>query len=378
MESVVAAFIMIFLSMFSVLTLASTVISSQDAYQTEMRAMETRIITQSRTRLAAVQGRTVNNGTVVQATLVNEGSEKISDFQMWDVIVQYYDTDLPAANYYTTWMPYAATSPANGEWTVAGIYADAERDVAEIYDPDILNPGEQIVIEAHLSHTVATASQVQVAVAVSSGANASLVFVRNTPPVLALNTAITIAPGDSELINENLLETTDVDDDITDLVYTVTVPPAEGTLNAGDTFTEFDLFKDRVRYTHTGTGSDSFSFTVSDGDDEIGPYVFTITISEPSVLDTNAGLTLAANTSAPIGSSLLSASDPDNSAAERVYTITTLPQQGSLSRTTFTQADIDSGSFSYTHVGAGPDSFSFTISDGTSTIGPFTFSITVN
>ena len=87
---------------------------------------------------------------------------------------------------------------------------------------------------------------------------------------------------------------------------------------------------------------------------------------------------MAPNTSAPIIGSNLNTTDVDNTTSELVYTVTKLPQQGSLSKTTFTQADIDSGSFQYTHVGAGPDSFQFTVSDGVSVIGPFTFSINVN
>jgi len=75
---------------------------------------------------------------------------------------------------------------------------------------------------------------------------------------------------------------------------------------------------------------------------------------------------------------MLAATDVDNTANELIYTVTVLPTQGSISMTTFTQADIDNGNFTYTHVGAGPDSFLFTVSDGVSEIGPFTFNISVN
>ncbi|MCC6896791.1 MAG: hypothetical protein IT321_28500 [Anaerolineae bacterium] len=377
MESVVAAFIMIFLSMFSVLTLASSVISSHDSYQSEMRALESRISTQSRTRLSQINARTVNSGTVVQTTYVNDGGEKITDFDTWDVIVQYYDTAVPS-NYYTTWMPYEAGSPASNEWTIKGIYADAKREIEEIYDPGILNPGEEMVIEAYLPHTVAPASQVQVTLAVSNGMNLSGVFVRNTPPVLDTNLPILIASGGMGVINESVLKTTDVDNDNTELIYTVTVPPAQGTLNLDDTFTGFDLYKDRLHYEHTGTGSDSFTFTVSDGQDVIGAYVFLIDVSEPPQVTANTGLTLPTNTTAPITNTMLAATDVDNTANELIYTVTVLPTQGSISMTTFTQADIDNGNFTYTHVGAGPDSFLFTVSDGVSEIGPFTFNISVN
>jgi hypothetical protein len=261
---------------------------------------------------------------------------------------------------------------------VTGIYADAKHGIMEAYDPGILNPGEEIMIEVHLPHTVALASQVQVTLAVKNGANLSTVFVRNTPPELFLNAGITIAPAKSELINETSLKTTDLDNDATDLVYTVTTPPTQGELNLGDNFTEFDLMKDHLRYTHTGTGSDTFDFTVTDGQDVIGPFTYEITVSEPPVLAANAGLTMPINTMATITNAMLNTTDVDNTPDQLVYTIVTLPTQGSLSKTTFTQADIDSGSFQYTHVGAGPDSFSFKVTDGTTELGPFTFTIAVS
>lgn len=376
MESVVAAFIMIFLSMFSVLTLASSVISSHDNFQAEMRAMGARLTVQSRTRLNQTNARTVNGGTVVQVTYLNDGSEKITDFDEWDLIVQYYDTDTPS-NYYVSWLPYVDSSPAVSEWTIKGIYADAKREMVEIYDPGILNPGEEMVIDAYLPHTVAPASQVQVTLAVNNGMNLSGVFVRNTPPVLNTNAPITIAPSGMGTINELVLMTTDVDNDDTELVYTVTVPPTKGTLDLGDTFTEFDLYKDRLHYEHTGSGSDEFTFTVSDGQDVIGPFVFLINVSEPPELTINSGLTMLSHSTQPITGANLNSVDTDNLPTEIVYTVTVLPTQGSISMTTFTQADIDSGSFTYTHVGAGPDSFQFTVSDGVSEIGPYTFTINV-
>ena len=377
MDSVIAAFLMVFLNLFAVLTLASAVISSQYSYQVELRTMETRLIEQARTNFKQINAKTINSGNTIQMIYENTGSEKVANFKNWDVIVRYYDTSNPSKAY-TTWVPYAESSPSNNEWTVAGIYADAKRGIPEAYDPGILNPGEQIVIEVHLPHTVAPATQVQVTLAVKNGANLSGVFIRNTPPTNVVNNGITIASQSTKIISETVLKTTDVDNDAIDLVYTVTVPPTKGTLNLGTTFTEYDLIKDRLHYNHTSSGSDSFQFTVSDGQDLIGPYTMIITVSIPPEVTTNAGLTLPTQTSAAITTAMLRTTDVDNTADQLTYTITTVPSQGSISKTTFTQKDIDDGNFVYTHVGAGPDSFLFTVSDGVSQIGPFAFSINVN
>jgi len=259
MDSVIAAFVMIFLNLFAVLTLASSFLSSQQAYQAGLKNMESRLNEQVHTSLQEVSAKTISGGNGVQMIYKNNGSEKVADFKNWDVIVQYYDSATPS-KYYTNWIPYAETNPSNNEWTVRGIYADAKRGIMEAYDPGILNPGEEVMIEMYLPHTIALASQVQVTLAIKNGANISNVFIRNVPPVLVTNVGIIIPSETSKLINETVLKTTDVDNDITELVYTVVTPPAQGTLNLGTTFTEFDLMKDHLRYTHTGSGSDSFDF----------------------------------------------------------------------------------------------------------------------
>ncbi|NNJ10270.1 tandem-95 repeat protein, partial [Chloroflexales bacterium ZM16-3] len=74
----------------------------------------------------------------------------------------------------------------------------------------------------------------------------------------------------------------------------------------------------------------------------------------------------------------LSASDPDTAPANLVFTVTTLPVNGQLLKNgtalalngTFTQADIAVGLLSYTHNGSETtsDSFTFNLSDGTTTI----------
>ncbi len=87
----------------------------------------------------------------------------------------------------------------------------------------------------------------------------------------------------------------------------------------------------------------------------------------PPVLATPATLTLQAGTSAPIA---LSATDPDNTAAQLTYKITSGPARGTIKNngvvaTGFTQAAVASGLVTYTSTGtvAATDSIGFTVSD---------------
>ena len=107
----------------------------------------------------------------------------------------------------------------------------------------------------------------------------------NTAPVLAINDGLTVANGAVGVITNSLLLVTDADNPpSTEIVYTVTTPPENGSLlglTLG-TFTQADIDGGSVSYGHDGTATttDSFEFTVSDGaGGSIGPYTFNITVT---------------------------------------------------------------------------------------------------
>ncbi len=98
----------------------------------------------------------------------------------------------------------------------------------------------------------------------------------------------------------------------------------------------------------------------------------------PPLLVRSDGLRVAKNGSAPLTSATLQSIDIENSADELVYQITTAPEQGTLTPSGFTQAQIDSGDVYYTHTGSGDDSFEFTVTDGIDVIGTYSYAITIN
>lgn len=103
----------------------------------------------------------------------------------------------------------------------------------------------------------------------------------------------------------------------------------------------------------------------------------------------NTGLSLSQGATATIVTAKLGATQPTATAVQLVYTVTQLPTNGVLKLNnvalvtggTFTQADINSNSVSYTNngVNANPDSFKFSISGINSAfLGGQTYSINVN
>ncbi len=377
MENAIASLVVVFIVLFSVLTLSNTMMNAQTTLQTSWQEQSLRMQDQSKTALVTVNTRT-HAGSVAEITLRNTGSTKLTDFKAWDVIVQYYDTSDPS-QYHIFWLPYANPLSKANQWTVQGIYSDAKAGAKETFDPGILDPGEEMVIDMEFDPVIQAGTYVQMVMAAPNGSIVSDVFKRNVPPVLKTNSGFLVNSTESAVIKQTMLETTDVDNLPTDLVYSITTPPTHGTLTPSTTFTQADINNGLVQYSNTGTGPDSFSFTVSDGQDSIGPFTTNITVNMPPTLDINKGMNVAKSATGAIGNLLLHASDPDDPPSNLTFTVTTLPTQGTISMTTFTQDDIDNARVSYTNTSgaAGADSFQFTVSDGKKTIGPFFFSINV-
>ncbi|MCZ0898656.1 Ig-like domain-containing protein, partial [Microcoleus sp. HI-ES] len=137
------------------------------------------------------------------------------------------------------------------------------------------------------------------------------------------------------------------------------------------------------------SGSDSFSYSISDGNGGTSQAVATINVSNPPQLVINDGVVVAkSNPTQTITAADLLVTDPDNTPLEIVYTITKAPDatRGFVQRGTtflnvggkFTQDDINNNIVKYNLLATGgSDSFTFTASDGSATVGPASFSITV-
>ncbi|MFH1003283.1 MAG: hypothetical protein V1780_03985, partial [Chloroflexota bacterium] len=127
-----------------------------------------------RTELTALSaGISIDFGGNLAISLRNSGQTKLADFDRWDVIVQYNDD---IGNYYIRWLPYYAEAPASNGWTVHGIYLDAASEAPAPFDPGILNPGEEIVLEARLNPAVGTLTTNQVTVSTPNGIPVSVSF----------------------------------------------------------------------------------------------------------------------------------------------------------------------------------------------------------
>lgn len=173
METALTALIIIAIVLFGLVTLAHGYLAAQDSIQEAWQAMEARASQRARTRLSAIAAIVLDTGATIEITLRNDGSERLADLARWDVVLQYSAPSGPVAR----WYPYTGMpEPSVNQWTTRGIYLDAAQAIPEAYDPQILNPGEEMVIRIRVSPPVADATTSLATIATVNGVSTSLSF----------------------------------------------------------------------------------------------------------------------------------------------------------------------------------------------------------
>ena len=172
METAIVSLICIALVVFGGMTLSQGFLSSVDTTTAGLEEVSDRGVNIMRTELNPTYAIDSVGGMYVDVRITNDGQTKLSDFDKWDVIVQYYDENI---EYYITWLPYTDGVLGNNEWQVTGIYWNGQ---SEVFEPNILNPGEEIRIRAQLDPAVGKDTTNLVVISTPNGVPASIAFSR--------------------------------------------------------------------------------------------------------------------------------------------------------------------------------------------------------
>lgn len=169
METAIISLICIALVVFGGMTMAQGFITSVDSSTAGLEETGKRNETIMRTELTPVNA-TQPAADTVELVLENTGQTKLADFEKWDIIVQYYDG---AGTYHVEWLPFTDTTPGANEWEIAWLRLGG---TAEVFEQDILNPEEQIMLRAQLSPSVGAGTTNMIVVSTPSGVTASTYF----------------------------------------------------------------------------------------------------------------------------------------------------------------------------------------------------------
>ena len=165
------------------MSLSQGILTSADSAAISVQEISVREGEIMRTNLTGVSSSIPSSNTLL-ATIENSGQTKLASYNKWDFIVQYYDAN---DNYYVTWLPYNQGVLSNNQWQETGITLNGQ---PEVFEPDILNPEEQISLEARLNPSVGYRAVVMT-VAAPNGIAPTIVC---GPPTLTAHTEnITLA-----------------------------------------------------------------------------------------------------------------------------------------------------------------------------------------
>jgi hypothetical protein len=169
METAIVSIICIALIVFGGMTMSQGFMTSVDASTVGLEEIGQRNENIMRTELTPLSA-SVPAANTLEVILENTGQTKLSDYDMWDVIIQYYDG---AAAYHVEWLPEAQGALADNEWEVGWIRLNG---AAEAFEPGVLNPGEQIMLRAQLNPAVGAGTTNMFVVATPGGITASSYF----------------------------------------------------------------------------------------------------------------------------------------------------------------------------------------------------------
>ena len=85
--------------------------------------------------------------------LRNAGQISLRSFSTWDLWAAFHEAD---GTYHAARLTYTtASTPAAGEWTVVGVYTDAASLTADVYQPGLLDPSEELLVRFRPAATLA-------------------------------------------------------------------------------------------------------------------------------------------------------------------------------------------------------------------------------
>ena len=172
MSNVLGTLFMAVLLLVGVAVIAQSALSALGNLSDAWKQMEARSSEISRTEFASVS--TSHNPPNVDVTVSNTGKLPLHSFADWDVVAEYYETD---GTYHQVWLPYTtAAVPGENQWTVTGVYLDAGASIPEVFQPGILDPGEEMVIRVNMTPAADTAVTNQVIIGTPNGISLSIPF----------------------------------------------------------------------------------------------------------------------------------------------------------------------------------------------------------
>jgi hypothetical protein len=172
METILISLVCLALIVMSTVTMTISLFQSENGLVNSWKIAEAQASSMRQTEIAASAPQDYQGGAI-DLEIENEGHVDLSDFPKWDVIVQYESGTIRYLTY------TASYPPGNNQWTVKGIYVSDGSP--EVFDQNILNPGESMIATINLSPEIGQGEMVRVTVCTPNGITSQCYVTRRSP-----------------------------------------------------------------------------------------------------------------------------------------------------------------------------------------------------
>lgn len=171
METTIVSLVSTAMIIIATLTMAMTSFSSANKIADSWKNMEQQAGDIRRTEISLEQPNPYTGGNL-EPMVLNTGQTNLSQFRLWDVILQRQSGG-------ASHIEYTDLSPAGNQWTVGGFYLTDGS--AEVFDPGILNPDEKMTLVINPALEVSENETVRLTVTTPNGVTSQL-LTRRVPP----------------------------------------------------------------------------------------------------------------------------------------------------------------------------------------------------
>lgn len=171
METVLISLVSIALVIVGTVTLTLNAFTSAVRVADSVREMETAAADMRRTDIATALPASYTGGPI-DLTVSNDGQVDLSSMSDWDIIVQYQTGGAAYLGYSSSY------PPASDQWAIEGLYLSDNLSISEVFDNNVLNPGETMKISINLSSEIGPGETGRITVSTPNGVSAQSLVTR--------------------------------------------------------------------------------------------------------------------------------------------------------------------------------------------------------
>lgn len=171
METALISIVSIAIIVIGMIIMMMSAFQSATTVADSWKQMEQHASSIRRTEIAAVHSDNYSGGAI-NLMVANKGQTSLANFSRWDVIAQRQGSGAKYIAYTDN------TTPGSNEWSVEGIYLSDNTSITEVFDPNILNPGETMKMVIKLNPEIGEGETGRITVSTPNGVTSQCLVTR--------------------------------------------------------------------------------------------------------------------------------------------------------------------------------------------------------